>query len=92
MPASGFWIPASKFRILHFSLSLFAKLGLARVMNLEEDIEVVCPYCGARFTTCADTSVGNYSTIEDCEICCRPIELTVACHIGGVEAVEATRA
>jgi hypothetical protein len=61
-------------------------------MNLEEDIEVVCPYCGARFMTCADTSVGNYSTIEDCEICCRPIELTVACHVGGVEAVEATRA
>jgi Cysteine-rich CPXCG len=61
-------------------------------MNLEEDIEVVCPYCGARFTTCADTSVGNYCTIEDCEVCCRPIELTVACHIGGVEAVEATRA
>jgi hypothetical protein len=61
-------------------------------MNLEEEIEVICPYCGARFTTFADTSTGNYSTIEDCEICCRPVELVIACHAGGVEAVEAVRA
>ena len=61
------------------------------VMNLEEEIEVTCPYCGALFTTFADTSEGSFSTIEDCEVCCRPIEINVACHAGEVEGVEVAR-
>jgi cysteine-rich CPXCG protein len=60
-------------------------------MNLEEEIEVTCPYCGAAFTTFADTSEGSFSTIEDCEVCCRPIEISVACHAGEVEGVEVAR-
>ncbi len=61
-------------------------------MNLEEQIEVTCPYCGTTFLTFADTTEGDFLTIEDCEICCRPIEIRVACHAGAVEGVEVTRA
>ena len=46
-------------------------------MNLEEEIEVTCPFCGAVFTTCADTSEGSFSTIEDCQVCCKPNVLRV---------------
>jgi Cysteine-rich CPXCG len=35
---------------------------------------VDCPYCGARFTTLVDASVGACDYIEDCAVCCRPIE------------------
>ena len=61
-------------------------------MNLEEDVEVVCPYCGAIFTAFVDTSAGGYATIEDCQVCCRPIELIVGCHAGVIDQVETARA
>jgi hypothetical protein len=57
-------------------------------MNLIENIQVTCPYCGETFVVEADTEEGSYATIEDCSICCRPLEITVRCHPGEVEAVE----
>lgn len=35
---------------------------------------VQCPYCGERFETVVDLSSGSTSYIEDCAVCCRPIE------------------
>ena len=35
---------------------------------------VDCPYCGAHFTTLVDTSAGACDYIEDCAVCCQPIE------------------
>jgi hypothetical protein len=35
---------------------------------------VQCPYCGEAFETLVDPSSGSTSYIEDCQICCRPIE------------------
>jgi len=36
---------------------------------------VQCPYCGESFETAADLSAGAFSYVEDCQICCQPIEL-----------------
>jgi Cysteine-rich CPXCG len=58
-------------------------------MNLVEDIEVICPYCGSSFTIEADTEEGSYATIEDCSVCCRPVSVSIRCRPGKVEAVEA---
>lgn len=33
-----------------------------------------CPYCGAQFTTLIDCSAGDSDYIEDCAVCCQPIE------------------
>ncbi|MBT8114404.1 MAG: CPXCG motif-containing cysteine-rich protein [Arenicella sp.] len=38
---------------------------------------VACPYCGEAFTTFIDLSQGSHCTIEDCYVCCRPIELLI---------------
>jgi hypothetical protein len=38
---------------------------------------VQCPYCGEPFDTAVDLSAGSTSYIEDCQICCRPIELGI---------------
>ena len=38
---------------------------------------VQCPYCGEPFETVVDFSAGSTSYIEDCAICCRPIEFTL---------------
>lgn len=38
---------------------------------------VECPYCGEPFITAVDYSAGSQQYVEDCEICCRPIEFMV---------------
>jgi len=34
-----------------------------------------CPRCGERISVVLDLSAGNQCYIEDCEVCCRPIEI-----------------
>lgn len=36
-----------------------------------------CPYCGESFITLVDYSAGPQRYIEDCRVCCRPIEIAV---------------
>ncbi len=56
------------------------------------EIQVQCPHCGEVLTTTADTSQGDYTTIEDCEVCCSPMNIEVACEPGQVESVTVTAA
>ena len=44
---------------------------------MEEPIEVDCPFCGEHFTTFVDISSGSQQYIEDCQVCCRPIEMRI---------------
>jgi hypothetical protein len=34
-----------------------------------------CPYCWEEISMLLDSSVNNQSYVEDCEVCCNPIEL-----------------
>jgi hypothetical protein len=34
-----------------------------------------CPYCGEQFETSIDCSAGGQQYIEDCPVCCQPIEM-----------------
>ena len=38
----------------------------------------LCPYCNERISVLLDLSVPAQTYIEDCEVCCRPIELRYA--------------
>jgi hypothetical protein len=38
---------------------------------------VQCPYCGEPFETLLELSAGSATYIEDCQICCRPIEIGI---------------
>jgi transcription elongation factor Elf1 len=42
-----------------------------------EWITLHCPYCGESFETQADLSAGSQQYVEDCAVCCRPIEVSV---------------
>lgn len=42
-----------------------------------EDVKVDCPYCGEPFDTSVDLSGGEQRYIEDCPVCCRPIEFQI---------------
>jgi hypothetical protein len=47
---------------------------------------VQCPYCGESFETTVDVSAGSTSYIEDCQVCCQPIELSLELADEGTEA------
>ncbi|MET0809328.1 MAG: CPXCG motif-containing cysteine-rich protein [Pseudoxanthomonas sp.] len=36
-----------------------------------------CPYCGESIDVFVDDSVEHQQYVEDCQVCCRPINLTV---------------
>lgn len=42
-------------------------------------VDVQCPYCGETITLLMDTSAGAQRYIEDCQVCCRPI--VVSLHV-----------
>jgi hypothetical protein len=64
-----------------------ALYGLEPVLNVEstaldrpagmEFSVVQCPYCGEPFETSIDASGGSCSFVEDCQICCQPIDFTL---------------
>ena len=37
--------------------------------------QVQCPYCGEPITLQVDDSAGEQDYVEDCTVCCRPIEV-----------------
>lgn len=54
--------------------------------------EVNCPYCGEPFSVVVDPTAGPQTYIEDCAVCCRPVQLSVAVdEAGEVAAVTASR-
>lgn len=44
---------------------------------MSESITLTCPYCGERFVTQADPSAGAQRYVEDCAVCCCPIEVVL---------------
>jgi len=44
---------------------------------VEEFVAVRCPWCGERLTTRVEAPAGEQAFIEDCEVCCRPIEFSI---------------
>ena len=42
---------------------------------MTETIRIHCPYCGESYETVVDVSAGSQRYIEDCAVCCHPIEV-----------------
>jgi transcription elongation factor Elf1 len=50
-----------------------------------------CPYCGEPITMLLDLSASDQRYVEDCEVCCSPIELRFRVVDGEVDAFEAAQ-
>jgi transcription elongation factor Elf1 len=51
-----------------------------------------CPYCNERISCLLDASAFAQDYVEDCEVCCRPIEITCDFdHDGKLTAFAARR-
>jgi hypothetical protein len=40
-------------------------------------VDIHCPYCGEPLEIFVDDSAGAQRYIEDCQVCCRPIDIAV---------------
>lgn len=52
---------------------------------------VDCPYCGECFETAIEPEDGSQDYIEDCPVCCQPIEFGVQVSIDGDSVVLSAR-
>ncbi len=52
---------------------------------------VSCPYCGEPFRLVVDTDGGEADYVEDCPVCCAPIEVAVRWPLGAEEPELALR-
>ena len=47
-------------------------------MQQLEPKSVYCPYCGESIEIFIDCSVAEQNYVEDCQVCCRPIQVHAA--------------
>lgn len=51
---------------------------------MPEFVSVVCPYCGEIIELAVDTSAGSANYVEDCQVCCQAVQVTVEVGADGV--------
>jgi hypothetical protein len=49
----------------------------------EQFVAAHCPYCGERFEARIEVSAGAQEYIEDCQVCCRPMALSIEVEDSG---------
>jgi Cysteine-rich CPXCG len=53
------------------------------------EVQIECPSCGEAGSIEVDTSAGDeQSYVEDCWVCCRPMQVRVSCRPGEVLSLE----
>lgn len=61
------------------------------MMNALETIGIRCPYCGRHIDITVDATVPEQVYIEDCQVCCHPIQLHLSIDDGGRVSVTTAR-
>jgi Cysteine-rich CPXCG len=68
---------------------VFEPGGALASPGLIEFVSVECPYCWQNYGTQVDLSGGSFTHVEDCQVCCQPIELE--CEVDATGALVAVR-
>ncbi|HEX4643649.1 MAG TPA: CPXCG motif-containing cysteine-rich protein [Candidatus Acidoferrales bacterium] len=50
-----------------------------------------CPYCGEEISMVLDLSVRRQTYVEDCEVCCNPIEISYGAEDEGLSRFAARK-
>ena len=58
-------------------------------MKVESSTNIACPYCGEKNVFMIDCCAGSQKYIEECQVCCRPINVIVEIDPDGEPIVEA---
>ena len=56
-------------------------------MLLQENVETYCPSCGEPIQLLVDCSIPEQEYIEDCQVCCRPIQISARVDSAGIPAL-----
>lgn len=59
-------------------------------MELQES-QVYCPYCGEPLTILLDAGDSGVNYIEDCQVCCQPMVVSVTEQMDGDLTVDVRR-
>jgi transcription elongation factor Elf1 len=57
----------------------------------EVEHSFMCPYCGEEISMVLDLSVRRQNYVEDCEVCCNPIQVTYTVADEELDSFEAKR-
>ncbi len=49
---------------------------------MDETVTIQCPFCGQEFELMIDATISSQRFVADCEICCRPLQVTAECEGG----------
>lgn len=60
-------------------------------MSLLESAHIDCPYCAERIELIIDCSVGDQEYVEDCRVCCQPMNIHVTVSEEGLPQIEVRR-
>lgn len=52
---------------------------------------ITCPYCGESITIVVDPSSGSQTYIEDCQVCCQPMQLKIEAADGELLSLQVDR-
>lgn len=60
--------------------------------DFEEACDITCPHCWETITVMLDLSAGSQSYYEDCQVCCRGIEISYESAGGELLSITAVAA
>ena len=53
-------------------------------MSVLEERDIQCPYCGESIGVLIDPDEAGTEYVEDCQVCCRPIEFALFEDVDGM--------
>lgn len=56
---------------------------------MQEEAEYICPHCWQANTMLVDVAAGTQTFIQDCEVCCNPIEFRCEVDHSGLVSLDA---
>lgn len=57
----------------------------------ENEVTTSCPYCAQNISFLVEELYGGQSYIEDCEVCCQPIQITYQTVDGEISSFHVER-
>jgi hypothetical protein len=58
---------------------------------MPEPLSDLCPYCGELIELIVDDSAGAHDYIEDCPVCCRPMQVSLSVAVDGTASIALRR-
>ena len=58
---------------------------------MQEEAQISCPFCGETLSILLDLSIPEQDYIEDCQVCCQPMQLRYRSSDGVLTEISAER-